>query len=120
MTATLKVLPAITARVDTTVVAGSELWGNRIVVNPTNQTLHFRCVSEIRDSNGTLQKSWEIYGYLDAGEVWNKRGHIYIPTWASSGEYTYVAVLYNADTGDELDECSVNFTVIGLNYERIQ
>lgn len=113
MTATLKVSPVVTAKADqTTIEAGNKLWGNRIIVNPTNLTLHYKCVNEIRNSTGDLQKSWEISGYLDAQNIWNKRGYIYIPAWAPGDTYTYIAILYDADTGEELDRTSVDFTVI--------
>jgi len=107
--------PKVFAKADQEIIeAGNKLWGNRIIVNPTSQTLHFRCVNEIRNSTGFLQKSWEVSGYLGAHEIWNKRGYIYIPVWAPSDIYTYTAILYDADTNKELDRCSLSFKVLGL------
>jgi len=109
------ITPTVTAYADqTTIEAGNKLWGNRIISNPTDQTLHFRCVNEIRNSTDNLQKSWEVSGYLDAGDTWNKRGYIYIPLTAPSDVYTYTAMLYDADTSEELDRANVDFTVIGV------
>ena len=107
--------PAVVAKADqTTIEAGNKLKGERIIANPTDQTLHYKCLNEIRNSTKDLMKSWEINGYLDAQDNWRKKGYIYIPAWAPGDIYTYTAIIYDADTGDELDRASVDFTVIEL------
>jgi len=107
--------PTVTLKAEqTTVDAGSKLWGIRIVDNPTDYTWHLLYVYEITNSAGYLMDWGWRRGYLDAHQAHYTRGYIYIPTWVTPDVYTYTAALYDVSTGKQLDCDSISFQVIGI------
>lgn len=111
----LKKAPTVTLKADqTTVDAGSKLWGNRIVGNPTDDTWHLVYIFKITNSAGYLMTWGWRSGYLDAHQAHYTRGYIYIPIWATPDIYTYTAILYDVSTGERLDQNNFDFEVIGI------